>query len=233
MSNVLVRKKASKLQILKLLARLFRDVDWRKVDREVLEKNALAIPMEDFSGRFTPFLANGCSFVIGDPRFIHAEQFDPVSFLGRGWTIWRGPSAGNGLEGEQEIDRRSLVIASVETATQSLIFESCLNEKETDITGEEKLARLKARGNLLRLGDNIFLGFWNDYQKLKSGSALEYLYETRDIKCIDFFGTILRTPGGERSVLRLDRNDEGEWSWKFGYLCNFWRHDEVAIAHLI
>ena len=94
-------------------------------------------------------------------------------------------------------------------------FVHCLAKGETSITGEEKLARLKA-DNRIRYGATVFMGLWNDYQARKEESVLETLYRTEKIDSIDFFGDVLLGPDGDPYVLCLYRGDTNwlrQWNW--------------------
>lgn len=144
---------------------------------------------------------------------------DPARFIGKDWRIWRGPADGDGLTGEKDTDPRSQDTAEIEIAR--ILFETCLREGENSIPGEEKLSRLKKAGHI-RLGGNAFLGFWEDYQANKENSVLEWLYRTRKITYLDFFGDILRDPNGDRSVLYLCRRDDGQWGWSCNWLGVGW-----------
>lgn len=150
---------------------------------------------------------------------INRSKFNLAEFIGKDWKVWRGPVNGCGLNGDEDIDSRSLVLTEINA--DSLLFESCLQEGEQRITGEEKLKRLKA-ANLVRLGGNAFLGLWRDYEANKENSVLEYLYRTRKITYLDFFGLILRSPDSDRCVLYLYRDSDGAWTWYYFWLGCGW-----------
>jgi hypothetical protein len=150
------------------------------------------------------------------------KSFDPVQFfgLGNGWSIWKGPADGDGKSGEEDIDPRSLAIAEVNVS--EMIFETGLKDGETSIKGEEKLRRLKDDTGFIRFGGNVFMGLWLDYEANKENSVLEFLYQTKKIGYLDFFGTILRNSSGYRYVLYLYRSDGGEWDWDYYWLDDGW-----------
>ena len=99
-----------------------------------------------------------------------------------------------------------------------------LEKGESQITGEEKLARLKESGNVLYCA-KVFLSLWEDYQTNKENSVLEYLYHQEGITYIDFFGDVPQSPDGGRSVLCLCRDGDDayddsyndSWYW-YDYL---------------
>jgi hypothetical protein len=114
-----------------------------------------------------------------------------------------------------------LELAEVDLA--KFVFETCLEKNETSISGEEKFLRLKEKSEFIRFGANVFLGLREDYQAKKENSVLEWLYRNHKITFMDFPGTVLRCPYGDRHVLCLFRNDGGGWDWNYNWLdyrCN-------------
>lgn len=156
------------------------------------------------------------------------EPFDPTTFIGQNWNVWKGPINSNGLSGEEEIDSRSLALTTLDPA--KLLFEICLRpacadrEKEETSTGEEKLKRLKKNPHLIRLGGNVFLALWENYQTDKKNSILEWFYRTKKITYLDFFGLVLRDLSGHRYVLHLSRPlcGGGRWGWHYRWLGHDW-----------
>jgi len=132
------------------------------------------------------------------------RPFNPSKFIGEGWTIWKGSAGGNGLKGEEEQDKRSLILSHVELA--NVRFETCLDPHEQYITGEERLSRLK-KADRTRLDAKIFETLWLN-QDLIPESWKE---KTNDnTTCIFFDGTILRDPDGYRYAPYLCWG-VGEW----------------------
>ena len=175
------------------------------------------------------YLQNGIEgkFFFGESKSFLTKSFKPAEFIGKGWTVWKGPIDGDGLSGEEDVDKRSLSLSEIKLA--SLFFETCLKEGEKPIKGEEKLRRLKERPDLIRLGGNVFLGLWFDYQANKKNSAMEWLFQNRKITYLDFFGLILRYPDGDRRVLYLYR-DGGGWSWHCSWLGNAWAAGDLSVV---
>ncbi len=151
-------------------------------------------------------------------------SFDPASFIGAEWAPWRGAADGKGLEGDIYQDERSLTLTEIDWV--KVTFQNFLKENEPSITGEEKLKRQKEAGHV-RFGGNVFLSLWQDYQKNKKDSVLEWLHRTHGITFLDFFGLILRVPNGSRFVLYLYRNG-GEWSWDCNYLEDDWHAHDLS-----
>lgn len=152
--------------------------------------------------------------VVGDFK-IATASFNVVKFFNENWK--------EVLEGE---DKRSTDLTEVDFA--KVRFVSCLDENENPIKGKKKFSRLKKNDNI-RLGANVFLALWNDYQKKKENSILERLFRTSIIKnYIDFFGTILLDPQGYRYVLYFCRSDVGKWRWHARWLGLDWRAEDLS-----
>ncbi|HBP00764.1 MAG: hypothetical protein UY41_C0051G0002 [Candidatus Moranbacteria bacterium GW2011_GWE1_49_15] len=214
-------KAVSRGQALHLQSLFGSKVDWDSIDGEQLQKSVIeGLTPDEIGTRFTAFLKNNCQFNFGDPKSILTKTFNPVEFLGEGWSIWKGLVDGDGLSGEEDMDVRSLELAEVETA--KIVFEAYLEEGESSIKGEEKIMRSKKNPDLIRLGGNVFLGFWLDYQANKENSVLEWLYRTRKIRFIDFPGLVLRGPRGNRCLPYLYRLGDGEWDWRCYWLAHDW-----------
>lgn len=144
--------------------------------------------------------------------------FDPAKFkgLGKGWTIWKGPASGDGLEGEEDQDSRSLAIAELDLSKirlEHMLTEDELKSDSPYVNGEVKQGRLKDH---IRLDAKILQTFWENkhlipevWKKKTNGN----------ITCVFFDGTILRSPDGNRDVLCLYW-DYGEWHWNYNWLDN-------------
>src|SRR3989344_652787 len=94
--------------------------------------------------QFTLFLKNRAQVLIGKVETIPIDRttpFNPTEFIGAGWTIWKGPAEGNGVEGDEEQDKRSLALTTLDVTR--LRLETTLKGEETFIVGEEKLKRLQ------------------------------------------------------------------------------------------
>lgn len=135
------------------------------------------------------------------------KPFDPATFIGADWSIWRGPADGKGLQGKEQQDDRSLILQEVDFS--KVLFLTYLQEGEICITGEEKLKRLKT-GDLIRLDARVGQALWEE----KGHKTLEWLRKEQGITYLDFMGTELRSPYGYRSVLSLSWSG-GEWYWSY------------------
>lgn len=174
---------------------------------------------EAFANQFVKFLANGGRVIILGGLKVATAPFDPVKFIGAGWAFWKGLKDGNGLEGEEERDKASISLTEVDFDRAD--FLTCLEKDESLITGEEKFIRLKKLGRTL-FGANVFAGLLQDYQAQKENSVLERLCRDKGITYIDFFGDVLRDPGGDRCVLYLCRSGGGRWGWDYRWLGSGW-----------
>jgi len=156
-------------------------------------------------------------------KIIRAVPFDPAKFIDKGYTIWRGPSDGYGLEGEEEQDARSLVLKEVELS--KLLFETCLQKGESLIKGKEKLKRLKSAGRIrldARFGAALY--------KEPGYRTLEWLRANRGIAWVDFPGTTIRVPFGHQYVLDLYFGGSG-WYWYVRWLENDWNSNEPSVKN--
>ena len=190
-----------------IMAALATNVDWTQLDSGLLQEQIIKNPREA-AKHFNRFLQNGARMlVVGDFK-ITTVPFD-LGFVGNNWQVIA-----------EEEDQRSAELSEVDFA--KVKFVHCLKEGENSIKGEEFLRRLKKRDDI-RLGAEIFMGLWNDYQAKKENSVIERLYREGRIKNrLYFFGTILLNPNGHRDVLSLYRNDAGKWDWYVGWLKYDW-----------
>lgn len=171
--------------------------------------------------QFTLFLKNGAQVLIGKVETIpidRATPFNPAEFIGAGWSIWKGPADGNGLEGEEEQDKRSLALTTLDVTR--LRLETTLKGEETSIVGEEKLKRLMAMKDTIRLDAGIFQTFWRNQHLIPERFKAKTNGNTAYIFCD---GTILRSPGGFRYVLYFYWSDDTrQWGWNCFRLGSHW-----------
>jgi len=62
-----------------------------------------------------------------------SKPFNPAEFIGAGWSVWRGPANGNGLEGEEERDPRSAMLTELDIGQVQLV--TCLKQNEKVLIG--------------------------------------------------------------------------------------------------
>ena len=143
-------------------------------------------------------------------RIDRANPFNPAKFIGDGCSIWRGPKDGDGLDGAEEQDKRSLAITELDPA--KLFLQTGLDEEETTVTGEVKRARLLLRA----IQADAKIGQWLYVEK--GQATLRWLHETLKVTWIEFLGTTLRDPRGSRIAMYLRKRGDGSWDWGFDWL---------------
>lgn len=126
--------------------------------------------------------------------------FNPETFIGKGWSFWRGPADSNGLEGDLEQDEKSLALIKVNPSEILLETQLCPGESYT--TGEERLKRLIS-ADRIRLDLGVFKSLWQDQSMIP---------ESWKGKTTFFDGQTLRGPGGDRYALYLCWYG-GRWGW--------------------
>ncbi|MBI3273550.1 MAG: hypothetical protein HYZ69_00225 [Candidatus Colwellbacteria bacterium] len=144
----------------------------------------------------------------------HSKPFNPATFIGVGWSIWRGPVDGNGLEGEEERDHRAATLTEVDLNKVQLV--TCLKRGESVTTGEERIKRLKTDGRV-RLDENAFQAFWENRAQLPARFKERV---NGNIQFIFFDGVVLRSPDGCRCALCLCFGFVGSWRWNYYWLDN-------------
>jgi hypothetical protein len=193
-----------------IIAALATNTDWSKVRFESarLQERVVRDPVRA-AEQFVAFLNNGCQIIVGEPKILQIDRsqpFDPVKFIGKGWTIWKGPIDGDGLKGDKEQDSRALAITDLDLT--KIRFETGLKGKVTSMKGETKLARLKEAGHI-HLDAGVFQTLWQNQHLIPH----QWKEQTNGNTTFIFFdGTVLRHPGGDRCVLCLFWNG-GEWGW--------------------
>ncbi len=140
-----------------------------------------------------------------------SKPLDLMTFVGEGWSIWKGLADSDGLSGDEDQDNRSLALTEIDISKIEL--ETTLKRGESSINGEQKQKRLKDDGRI-RLDAKVFQTFWEDQSKIPEAWKKRV---NGNIQYICFDGTILRIPGGDRSVLYLCWGG-GSWSWDVGWL---------------
>jgi hypothetical protein len=157
-------------------------------------------------------------------RIDRSQPFDS-KFIGPGWSIWRGPANGNGLEGDEDQDVRALALTEIDFS--KVDFEHCLKGRGQSIKGETKITRLKERQRLIRMDAKMAQTLWEEPGK----KTLEWLRINRNITWFDIPGTILRSPHGIRYLLFLCWSDGG-WGWDCYWLGSDWyrRNPSLVLA---
>lgn len=184
------------------------------IDGDAIQRGTEGCSADDVNRRLVAFLNNGLSFVMKSPGVLlidRNEPFDPATFIGGGWTIWRGAMNGDGLNGSEAQDSASLNLIEIDFS--KVLFTTCLKEGESYITGEEKLSR-HAVANQISLDAKIGQALLEE----DGQATLSWLYTTLNITWFELPGTVLRDSPGYRYFLFLGRGDGGRWSWRSGWL---------------
>ena len=216
-------KKANYRQFNNVMSILLNNVDPESMDSDLLHEELIKKPKET-AELFVQWVNNGGRLILPEQAKIltidRATPFDPANFkgLGNGWTVWKGSANGNGLEGEEDQDPRSLAITEIDLSQVNLEHMLTDEEIKSDrpyINGEEKHKRLK-RAKQVRLDAAIWLQFWNNKHLIPEA----WKKKTNGNTTFVFFdGTILRSPYGNRFILCLSFFD-GEWYWYYYWLDN-------------
>jgi len=133
-----------------------------------------------------------------EPHILKRQPFDPAKFLGKDWTI------------DEQVGKRD----GDNLDAGKLVRKDYLKKGESYINGEERLKRIKAVPEDIQFDASDFLALWQE----KDHATLKWLYDTRGITWLSFWGTILRDPDGGRDVLYLCRDEDGSWDWDCGWV---------------
>jgi hypothetical protein len=197
------------------MATLATNVDWTKVqfERANLQEQLIRNSVEA-AKQFTDFLNNGARLPFVEPRILtidRSKPFDPNRFsvksgstyyTQKGWTIWKGPLDGDGLDGEEEQNSHSIVLKEIDVSKVKLVLVD-----GNVIRGNARFYRLK-KYNYICLDIKILQTLLENQQFIPS----QWKKETNDeVTLITFDGTILRSPEGLSHVLVLWWSDS-TWS---------------------
>jgi hypothetical protein len=197
-----------------VLATLAANTDWVAVDFEGSGLQDFIVRNPKEAGRrFTTFLKN-CGKVMVGGSIITIDRsvlFNAAEFIGKGWSFWRGPADGDGLQGALEQDEHSLALTEVDTS--KIVLKTSLTNGEDWISGEENLKRLESASDI-RLDLGIFWTFWKN-QRLIPERFKEKTDENTTYVFCD--GQTLRGPLGDRCALYFCWYD-GRWDWGYDWL---------------
>lgn len=198
-------KKLSQRENRNVIATLMKNVKWDAVDSSVLQK-ILDKPHE-VGRQFTTFLQNGGRVLSDISKIITIDRtfdFDPVTFIGPGWSSVKGEH----------------LLAFTEVDLNKIIFETTLKEGENSVVGEEKLKRLIAAG-CVRLDAKVFQTLWENQHLIPEA----WKHPTNGKITYIFFDEItLQDPNGDDYVLCLYWSN-GNWGWSYRSLDLKWFAD--------
>lgn len=194
------------------MAALATNTDWGSIDFETADLQDRIVRNPKEAGRlFAAWLQNGCRLFIKGPNALvvdRSRSFDPVKFIGKGWSI-------------VEEDERALVLIEIDFS--KVRFESGLREGESTIIGEQKLERIKAMPEI-RLDAKIGQALYEE----KGQPTLRFIYEYYGVSWFELAGTVLRLSDGSRYFLCLNRDDDGSWNWYYHWLDRGRNRDHVS-----
>ncbi|MDZ7798599.1 MAG: hypothetical protein U5L76_03180 [Patescibacteria group bacterium] len=137
--------------------------------------------------------------LVAEPHILKRLPFDVENFIGKGWSV------------NEQVSKRS----SDNLEAGQITRNDYLKEGESYINGEERLRRIKVAGEQdLQLDAEDFLALWQE----EGHTTLNWLYETKGITWLSFWGTILGGPVGRRLVLYLCRYVDGSWRWLYDWV---------------
>jgi len=215
-------------QALELQSRFGLDTNWNELDGDSVQQQVIQLSREELGRRFTAFLRNGAQIIIGEPRILRvnrSQPFNPATFIGEGWTIWKGPADGDGLSGDEEQDSKSLALTEIDITR--IQFDACLEEGESWVNGEERQKRLKKAGRP-QLDLKVLQVFWENQALIPEASKR---MANGNVRYMYFTGTVLRSPYGSRYILYL-YYDVGRWGWDVHFLGHGFSvsHPSVVLA---
>jgi len=127
-----------------------------------------------------------------EPHILKRRPLDPATFIGKRWSVAErvGERSGGNLDAGK------------------IAVKDYLKKGESYINGEVRLRRIKTAKDI-QLDADDFLALWQE----EGHKTLNWLYETKNITWLSFWGTILLDPDGYRFVLYLCRRRGGSWRW--------------------
>ncbi len=175
---------------------------------ELILKNVEFSDMQSFLGRTNRLKRSMIAVALVEakkistaPGLLEPTPFIPAEFLGNGWKF----------DDSEPQDQQSLALKRLDPL--DVAFQSFLTEGEDAITGEERLTRAKQQ-NRVRLDAKWFMALCKE----EGHKTLEWFYTTQGVTWIEFLGSPLRDPRGNRYSLVLCRFDDGSWHWRCRWL---------------
>lgn len=166
---------------------------------------------EDLGRSLSVWVSNGCQLVPEGPDPLPVDQAptNPEMFVGGGGTVWRGPKGGNGLEGEERQNARSLELVQIDP--MRVAFESHLFPGERLVPGEQRLGRIKAEAKsrpIVLPGLNVGATLLNQPGQL----TLNWFRDAHGVKAFMLPGVELRDQHGSRHLPGLHCRSNGTWA---------------------
>lgn len=211
-----MNKNKKKEYLLRLISKLADDNDNRDWDESKLEL-LLEQPPAEFDRTFGNLLKsieiqqNSPESTQGGTEMLSGamslpKTFDLAKFVGVGWRIWRGCTEGNGFEGEEAQDTRSLAFTEVDFRCVTKKVNFVLDLAVRSSQGIRQLQKTKVIQADARIGQALC--------EEKDQKTLRYLFYTLGVTSFELFGTILRSPSGDLCVLRFVYSSHNStWSY--------------------
>jgi len=222
-----------------VMALLMNNTDWKSINFNGSHLQELVMRDPKGAGkRFTTFLKNGChshichKLILPEGKLKLNDGHLDLLGIRPGWSTWKGPIYGDGLQGEELVDFRSQALK--ELCVSRLIFDSGLSEDETVITGVEAFLRHENKKELVRLGIKAAVNLRKDHKETGENSILEFVHREQKINQIHFHGFIIRWPDNPHPHnIYFYRVGPLDWRCACNDLsANCGRHDFVALSRV-
>lgn len=156
-----------------------------------------------------------------------SKPFNPMKFADPdgslncydGYSIWRGHADGDGSEGEEEQDVRSLLVTNLDPT--KLIVQNGYGPEDdlnTLLGGEAKRTKLLLNPQTVQADAKIGETLYRE----KDHTTLKWIKQTFNVDWIEFLGTTIRCPTGKgkirREVLCLYEDNQGTWVADYNWL---------------
>ena len=156
------------------------------------------------------------TIMAGDLKFATAEFNFKDFFEYPGYSFWKGPMDGDGLNGEEKCDEESSSLKEVDFSTAE--FLPCSNE----LSAEDNLICYHRKPGRIFCGVNASAGIWQDYCRNYRKSGLESLYKIHGFEEMVLGGNIIRSPEGQPCIWRfyrckVDGYNVHEGCWVYDY----------------
>lgn len=224
--GIMVSEKMTLSQLMDILSSLLKAFVMGEVKYDCVSgKTAEFLLMRDrklFAKQFVMFLANDARFILSGLKVACAPYY-PGQVV-TGWAFWKGPSNGDGLQGDEERDQISLALQQVDFERVEFV-----GGRAGGTNGEDRLNYLRKMGRPI-FGSTVCAGLLEDLRlcQNKADSVLEKIYDHTQLTYIDFPGDVIRTEEADRMITFLRRDAPGVWSVHCRTLKGVFRSDHVS-----
>ena len=211
---------------LALTGRIVNNIFWNCLEDGHVAR-ALAFSQSALGARITAFIGSGLGIKRNDFR-IKTAPFDPTTFFGKGFTVWRGPLSGDGLKGKPRVSLASTALEEINFEDVRIIL--CSEDLHLYRT-ELKLHKKRS----IILGSTVYAGLIKDYESRKKehNKILTKLYHYKGIGRIKFTGDVFRDPQGHAIILTMQLAAGGwQWSYEWASLPAFWPKSKLPLKKI-